>query len=34
MGLEILAACRKAAQPGVGQDITSEARLTVEAIPA
>jgi transposase-like protein len=33
-GLEILAACRKAAQPGMGQDITSEAGLTVEAIPA
>jgi putative transposase len=34
MGLEILAACRKAAQPGMGQDITSEAGLTIEAIPA
>jgi putative transposase len=34
MGLEILAACRKAAQPGMGQDITSEAGLTVEAISA
>ncbi len=34
MGLEILAACRKAAQPDMGQNITSEARLTVEAIPA
>ena len=34
MGLEILAACRKAAQSDMGQDITSEAGLTVEAIPA
>ena len=34
MGLEILAACRKAAQFNVGQDITSEAGLTIEAIPA
>ena len=34
MGLEILAACRKAAQPDMGQNITSEAGLTVEAIPA
>jgi putative transposase len=34
MGLEILAACRKAAEPGMGQDITSEAGLTIEAIPA
>src|SRR5579864_3764101 len=34
MGLEILAACRKAAQPDMGQGITSEAGLTVEAIPA
>jgi len=34
MGLEILAACRKATQPDMGQDITSEAGLTVEAIPA
>ena len=34
MGLEILAACRKAAQPAMGQDITSEAGLTIEAIPA
>jgi transposase-like protein len=34
MGLEILAACRKAAQPVMGQDITSEAGLTIEAIPA
>jgi hypothetical protein len=34
MGLEILAACRKAAQPDMGQDITSEAELTAGAIPA
>jgi transposase-like protein len=34
MGLEILAACRKAADAGVGQNITSEAELTIEAIPA
>jgi len=34
MGLEILAACRKAAQPEMGQDITNEAGLTAEAIPA
>jgi putative transposase len=34
MGLEILAACRKAAELDMGQDITSEAELTVEAIPA
>src|SRR4029077_5052168 len=34
MGLEILAACRKAAQPDMGQDVTSEAGLTIEAIPA
>jgi putative transposase len=34
MGLEILAACRKAAQPDMGQGITSEAGLTIEAIPA
>ena len=34
MGLEILAACRKAAQPDMGQNNTSEAGLTVEAIPA
>jgi len=32
MGLEILAACRKAVQPVAGQDITSETELTVEAI--
>jgi putative transposase len=34
MGLEILAACRKSARPAIGQDNTSEAELTVEAIPA
>jgi putative transposase len=34
MGLEILAACRKAADTDMGQNITSESRLTVEAIPA
>jgi putative transposase len=34
MGLEILAACRNAAQPDAGQNVTSEAGLTVEAIPA
>jgi putative transposase len=34
MGLEILAACRKAAQPDMGKNSTSEAGLTVEAIPA
>jgi transposase-like protein len=34
MGLEILAACRKATRPDMGQNITSEAGLTAEAIPA
>jgi hypothetical protein len=34
MGLEILAACRKAGHPVMGQNITSEAELTAEAIPA
>ena len=34
MGLEILAACRKASEPDMGQDIASEAGLTIEAIPA
>src|SRR5208282_4928232 len=34
MGLEILAACRKAARPDTGQNITSEAGLTIGAIPA
>jgi putative transposase len=34
MGQEILAACRKAAQPGMGNDNTSETGLTIEAITA
>jgi putative transposase len=34
MGLEILAASRKAAKSAAGQNGTSEAELTVEAIPA
>ena len=34
MGLEILASCRKAGQPDMGKNGTSEAGLTVEAIPA
>ena len=34
MGLEILAACRKALQADMGKNSTSEAELTVEAIPA
>ena len=34
MGLEILAACRKAVQPDTGKNSASEAELTVEAIPA
>jgi transposase-like protein len=34
MGLEILAACRKAAQSAMGQNIISEAELTAEAISA
>ena len=34
MRLEILAACRKAAQPDMGQNTTNEAGLTIEAIPA
>jgi len=34
MGLEILAACRKAVQPETEKNGTSEAGLTVEAIPA
>jgi len=34
MGLEILAACRKAVQPGMGKNGTSEAGLTIDAIPA
>jgi hypothetical protein len=34
MGLEILAACRKAMQADTGKNGTSETGLTVEAIPA
>jgi hypothetical protein len=34
MGLEILAACRKAAQQDAGQNVTSGAGLTIEANPA
>jgi putative transposase len=34
MGLEILAACRKAARPDMGQNDASGARFTIEAIPA
>jgi putative transposase len=34
MGLEILAACRKAAETDMGQNRTSETGLTIEAIPA
>ena len=34
MGLEILAACRKAAQHDMGQNITREAELTAGTIPA
>jgi putative transposase len=34
MGLEILAACRKAAGTDMGQNTSSEAGLTVGAIPA
>ena len=34
MGLEILAACRNAAQLNLGQNTTSGAGLTIEAIPA
>ena len=34
MGLEILAACRKAVHPDMGKNGTSEAGLTVEVIPA
>ena len=33
MGLEILAACRKAVQPGMGKNGTRETGLTIEAIP-
>jgi transposase-like protein len=34
MGTEILTACRKAAQPQMGQGETNDAGLTIEAIPA
>ena len=34
MGVEILAACRKAAGTDMGQNITSESGLTIGAIPA
>jgi hypothetical protein len=34
LGPEILADCRKAGQPDMGKNNTSEARLTIEAIPA
>ena len=34
MGLEILAACRKAAMADMGKDGISGAGLTIEAIPA
>ena len=34
MGLEILAACWKAGQADMGKKYTSEAGLTIEAIPA
>jgi len=34
MGLDILAASRKAAGPDMGQNVTSETGLTIEAIPA
>ena len=34
MGLEILAACRKGARSDMGQDKSTEAGLTIEAIPA
>ena len=34
MGVEILAACRKAAQPDTGKNSTTETELTVEAITA
>jgi hypothetical protein len=33
MGLEILAACRKAADTDMGQNATSESRLTVGVVP-
>jgi hypothetical protein len=34
MGLDILAACRKAAHADPGKDNTNEAGLTIDAIPA
>jgi putative transposase len=34
MGVEILAVCRKAAGPAIGQDNTSGTELTVGVIPA
>jgi putative transposase len=34
MGLDILAACRKAAQADMGENNASEAGLTIEAISA
>ena len=34
MGPEILAACRKAGNPDMGNNSTTEAGLTIEAIPA
>ena len=34
MGLEILAACRKAAEPGKEKDNTNGAGVTIEAISA
>ena len=34
MGLDILVACRKVAQPDTGKNETSEAGLTIEAITA
>ena len=34
MGLDILAASRKAAKSAAGQNVTSETGLTIEAIPA
>jgi hypothetical protein len=34
IGLEILAACGKATQADMKQNVTSEAELTAEAIPA
>jgi len=34
MGLDILTACRKTGRPDMGSNNSSEARLTIEAIPA